>query len=181
MPVDPETKDLPTPRLRLEMLLPRHASALFDGLQSPRLYEFINDVPPTSVEALEERYTWLSRRISPDGTERWLNWAVLCTAEQRYLGYVQATVQPGAHASIAYVFFPESWGRGYAREALGRMIEYLVETYGISELRATVDVRNVRSIALLERLGFVRMAVRKDAERINGVLSDEAEYRRPCG
>ena len=59
--------DLLTPRLRLEPIEPHHADALFEGLQSERLYEFIADSPPVSLDALRQRYARLALRRSPDG------------------------------------------------------------------------------------------------------------------
>jgi [ribosomal protein S5]-alanine N-acetyltransferase len=169
--------DLLTRRLRLEPLEPRHAAALFAGLQCAGLYEHIDDVAPATVDALRERYTRLSTRKSPDGTEHWLNWAIWSESEGRYLGYVQATVQAdGGAAMIAYVLFRDAWGRGYAREAVARMIEHLIDAYHSPEVCARVDTRNARSIALLEALGLDRISVRTGAEWIHGVSTDEAEY-----
>lgn len=108
----PDAVNLVTPRLRLEPIEPRHAGALFEGLQSEHLYEFIAASPPASVDALRERYERLALRRSPDGTERWLNWAIFCLPEQRYIGYVQATVPTSGEASVAYVVFADSWGGG---------------------------------------------------------------------
>ena len=172
--------ELLTPRLRLETLKPHHADAFFDDLQDARLYDYVADMPPSSIESLRDRYRALSRGQSPDGTEVWLNWAVWAFEEARHIGYVQATITATGGAIIAYVFFLHSWGKGYAREAVRRLIVYLCETYRPSELRAYVDVRNSRSIALLHALEFERVAVRKDAEMIHGVLTDEAEYRKGC-
>ena len=169
---------LSTARLRLEPLEPRHADGLFEGLQHAALYAFVADTPPASVEALQERYARLARRVSPDGTEEWLNWALYGLTEARLVGYVQATLPEEGDASIAYVLVPEAWGRGYAREAVAAMIEHLGAAYGRATARATVDTRNARSIALLEALGFERVRVREGAEWIGGVLTDEAEYRR---
>jgi RimJ/RimL family protein N-acetyltransferase len=58
------------------------------------------------------------------------------------------------------------------------MIDHVVEAYNVAELRATVDSGNRRSIALLQRLGFQRVRIRKDAELIRGELRDEEEYRK---
>jgi RimJ/RimL family protein N-acetyltransferase len=168
--------ELHTPRLVLEPLEPRHASVLFEELQSPLLYEFTEDEPPRSVEALRDRYTALARRRSPDGAETWLNWVVRALPEKRYAGYVQATIAEGGSAFIAYVFFTGFRGKGYAREAAQRMLDHLGASYNCHEFRASVDERNHRSIALLEYSGFVRVAVRKTPTPIKGVSSDEFEY-----
>lgn len=164
-------------RLRLEPLEPRHADALFKGLQSTAIYEFIADQPPTTIEALRARYQRLARRQSPDGTEIWLNWAVWSSVETGFIGFVQTTITPDRRAFVAYVFFPTAWGRGYAKEATSRMIAYLKHTWPDVECRACADVRNQRSIAMLGKLGFLPVTVRKNAEIINGLPSDEAEFR----
>ena len=170
-----------TRRLRLEPLEESHASALFAGLQHMALYEFIADRAPVSVAALAERYRRLASRVSPDGRDSWLNWALWSLPAERHVGWVQATVRPDHEAHIAYVLFHDAWGRGYAREAAAALIDHLRDDRGVRGVRATVDTRNHRSIALLEALGFLRGAVRAEAEEIHGMLADEVEYRLSLG
>jgi ribosomal-protein-alanine N-acetyltransferase len=169
-------KTLDTPRLRMEPLEESHASALFEGLRNEALYEFIRERAPESVEALRERYRRLATRESPDGRESWLNWALWSLPTNRYVGWVQATVHQNHSADIAYVLFHDAWGHGYAREAVAALIRHLREDWSAGLIRASVDTRNSRSIALLETLGFRRGAVLAHAERIRGVLADEVEY-----
>jgi ribosomal-protein-alanine N-acetyltransferase len=168
--------NLETGRLRLEPLQVWHADKLFLPLSDSRIYDFIAEAPPASISALRERYRRLAVRKSPDGTEDWLNWAVWSLPDRGYVGYVQATVHDDRSADIAYVVAPEHWGKGYGREAVGCMIEPLRHQYGVSLIRAKVDTRNSRSLALLGTLGFVCIAVRRDAELIRGISTDEAEY-----
>lgn len=142
-----------TARVRLEPLTPSHAAALFAGLSDPALYQFIDDEPPVDEEVLRARYERWSSRVSPDGTQDWLNWAVWSLVEQRYVGTVQATVTRATHsAEIAYVLFRDAWGKGYAREAVALMIETLPH---VRALRARVDSRNERSMKLLATLEFL--------------------------
>jgi len=145
-----------TLRLRLEPLEERHALVLFEGLRDAALYEYTADQPPESVLALRERYRGLQRRRSPDGREAWLNWALRLNATGRYVGYVQATAYRDDSAHIAYVLFRADWGHGLAREAVRAMIDHLHDLRGTKLFRATVDARNLRSIALLEALSFER-------------------------
>jgi RimJ/RimL family protein N-acetyltransferase len=167
---------LHTRRLRLEPLEEAHAKALFVGLRRDVLYEFISDRPPRSVEALAGRYRELAARVSPDGRESWLNWAIWSASEGCYVGLVQATVHPNGTAHLAYVLFHTAWGKGYAREASAAVIDCLYYEWGVRDIWASVDTRNRRSIALLEGLGFLRIAMRKNAEMIRGALSDEYIY-----
>lgn len=167
---------LQTQRLSLVPLDPAHAELLFGGLCDDRLYDFIPDRPPESVEWLRARYERLAGRTSPDGTEAWLNWAVWAAREARYIGYVQATVRGGGAAEIAYVLFRDVWGNGFGREAVAAMVAHLRECYGVTSVRATIDPRNTRSVRLLLALGFQHTELRAGADRIRGALVDESEY-----
>jgi RimJ/RimL family protein N-acetyltransferase len=173
-----DLKTLHTPRLRLEPLEERHAPAMFAGLRHEALYEFISECAPESAEALRERYRRLESRVSPDGRESWLNWALWSLPGGGYVGWVQATVHSDHSADIAYVLFHEAWGHGFAREAAGALIDHLRDAWSATNVRATVDVRNRRSIAVLKALGFRRGVVRRNAAVIRGAPADEVEYRR---
>ncbi len=69
-----------------------HAEALYPLLQDERLYTYIPQEPPLSVEALAARYQRLATRRSPDGRQVWLNWAARLHARQEYVGMFQATI-----------------------------------------------------------------------------------------
>lgn len=172
---DPEPV-LETERLMLEPLLPEHAVEIASALGDPEIYRFIPQDPPTDVVALAARYARLASRQSPDGDELWLNWAVRSRASSRCLGRVEATVRKDDVAEIAYLFAPWARGAGYATEACRAMLGELVETYGVRRIEASFDVRNARSRALLERLGFRRERVIATAAMIRGESSDEEVY-----
>ena len=142
-------------------------------LADPRTYEFVPTDPPTDEGVLRERFERLSSRRSPDGAEYWLNWVVF--AGEKALGTVQATVTPDARARVAYMFHPESWGQGYAAEAVRAMLEHL-ESLQMSHLEANIDARNLRSQRLVERLGFKRVEEIKGADEFKGSVSDEYLY-----
>jgi [ribosomal protein S5]-alanine N-acetyltransferase len=118
--IEPEAI-LETPRLLLEPLQISHALALYESLQSVAIYEYIPLTPPASLEALVNRYQWLSSRRSPHEQEMWLNWAMRERIENRYVGTLEATVYPDATVSLAYIVFPVYWRQGYAKEGCRRI------------------------------------------------------------
>jgi ribosomal-protein-alanine N-acetyltransferase len=165
---------LATARLRLEPQGPEHAGVMMRVLADPRTHTFIPTDPPTDEGALRERFERQGSRRSPDGEEYWLNWIVFVGEEA--VGTVQATVVPAqAHASVAYVFHPETWGRGYATEAVRAMLEHL-EDLQIERLEAHIDTRNAASQRLVERLGFRRAEKIEHADEFKGSVSDEYRY-----
>jgi [ribosomal protein S5]-alanine N-acetyltransferase len=167
---------LKTPRLSIEPLLPAHAARLYERLQDERLYEFIPQDPPASAQLLEDRYRALSSRSSPDGREAWLNWALRTRRSGDYAGVLEATVHENLTATIAYMVFVPYQGRGLAAEACSRLRAHLFEDYRVSVVAAEIDTRNVASIALVESLGFERVAFHKVADHFKGSSSDEYRY-----
>ena len=167
---------LETPRLRLEPLALSHSSRLYGALLDEAIYRFIPSDPPTSRQALEDRYRSRQSRRSPDRSEVWLNWAMRALETDEYVGTLQATVRADLTAEIAYVVFPPFWRRGYAREACSRMLDLLFESYQVTAVSALIDTRNMPSIRLVKSLGFLRVDTIRRADFFKGAVSDEYRY-----
>lgn len=150
--------------LTLEPQTAAHAASMFAVLNDPSLYAFIDDAPPVSVESLRTRFEKLESRCSPDRRERWLNWVIRAAAGQ-LIGYVQATVRESGTAEIAFVLARAHWGRGFAEQAVQAMMGELVKRFGVTALFATASRENLRSIRLLQRLGFVLTAPAQCSDR----------------
>lgn len=141
-------------------------SDALETLRTPRLI----------LEPLEEAHARaLLARLGCDAFHEF-NWALWSVSSDGCIGLLQATVHPDHMAYIAYVLFHEAWGNGFAREASAALIDHLHDQWGVSDFWAAVDARNQRSIALLEGLGFLRVAVRKNPQSIGGALSGEHVY-----
>ena len=131
---------LHTARLTLEPIQPDHADELFQPLQEPQLYTFIPQDPPSSIEALRERFARLATGRSPDGTQIWLNWAARRRDTEIVVGLYQATVYPESTADIAYITFAGHQGEGFAREACAEILRHLGDRYGL-EVAARTSTR----------------------------------------
>jgi RimJ/RimL family protein N-acetyltransferase len=162
-------RTLRTGDLTLEPQIAAHAEALFPVLCDPALYEYENG-PPASLEALRERFARLESRRSPDGHEHWLNWVIRLPGVG-LVGFVQATVHADGRAAIAYVLGSPYWGRGLARRAVQAMLAELGQSYPVKRYSASLKRPNLRSLRLLERLGF-SPATPQECERI-GIDADE--------
>jgi ribosomal-protein-alanine N-acetyltransferase len=142
--------------LRLEPLIAAHAEEMFGPMSVAAIYDYMPGQPPASASSLRERYAHLEKGRSADGRERWLNWVVRLTS-QECVGFVQTTIYPGLSADFAFAFAPRYWGRGLAFEACQAVLPCLARDFEVRALYATVDPRNVRSIRLLKRLGFLEV------------------------
>lgn len=134
-------------------------------MSDERLFDFVPERPPISERALEERYRTWSAGLSPDGSERWLNWAARLRGTDTYVGWFQATVRSDRTADIAYVVFVEHQKRGYAHEASTAVVGHLARDLRVERIYATIDPGNDASIALAKSLGMRKIEPREGALR----------------
>ncbi|TQM80560.1 aminoglycoside 6'-N-acetyltransferase [Saccharothrix saharensis] len=76
-------------------------------------------------------------------------------------------------ADIGYTLATAHQGRGYAAEAVGRVLAYLFETRGLHRVSAECDARNVRSARLLTKLGFRQEGHRVQNTWLKGEWTDD--------
>jgi RimJ/RimL family protein N-acetyltransferase len=153
----------------LEPQTQAHAEEMYAVLSDPAIYEYENE-PPPSLEWLRQRFARLESRRSADGQQQWLNWVIrLPTSE--LIGYVQATLHADGRAAIAYELASRYWGRGLAGGAVQAMIDELALHHGARSLSAVLKKQNLRSLRLLQRLGFSPASHEAHARR--HVASDE--------
>ena len=73
---------------------------------------------------------------------------------------------------IFYSLAPSSWGKGYATEAAGAVLEHALGRLGLPEVLAEVDEGNTASTAVIGRLGMTRFDV------VPGLLGPMTRYRK---
>ncbi|ROP37894.1 aminoglycoside 6'-N-acetyltransferase [Saccharothrix texasensis] len=76
-------------------------------------------------------------------------------------------------ADIGYTLATAHQGRGYAAEAVRRVVAYLFEVRGLHRVAAECDARNVRSARLLTRLGFRQEGHRVQSTWAKGEWTDD--------
>jgi ribosomal-protein-alanine N-acetyltransferase len=112
------------------------------------------------------RFVGFPRHITPADTEAFLDFAqsqwrrwpagpmlIESRATGALLGSTGLDFETEYRASTGYVLARDSWGHGYALEALRAMVEF-GETLGLQRLYALCHVQHVRSARVLERGGL---------------------------
>lgn len=77
--------------------------------------------------------------------------------------------------SIGYFLHPDSWGHGFAQEALRPILERGFTTHLLARITADVDPRNTGSLNLLRRLGFAETGYREKSWYIGGEWLDSVD------
>ncbi len=60
----------------------------------------------------------------------------------------------GIHYEVSYELQPAYWGRGYGTEIIEQVITYGFDVFGLKELYAETQKKNVASRRLLEKVGM---------------------------
>jgi uncharacterized protein YhfF/RimJ/RimL family protein N-acetyltransferase len=166
------------PVVSLEPRTMAHAEALFPVLAEPALYHFIDEAPPTSVQALRDKLARSESRKSPDGTEHWLNWVVRDDTGQ-VAGYVQATVAANLDTHVAYAIGSAFWGQGLATEAVAQMLRLVAADHGVTRFFIMAERQNTRSVHVAMRLGFAEVAP-EEAQRRHIAVTDVLLQKLEC-
>lgn len=145
------------PMVHIEPQSSRHAPGLFAALSDERTYTFLDERPPTSVEAVRERIERLREGAPAGRGETWLNWTVF--EDGAIVGYTQATVAADGTADLAFVLHPDAWGRSVGLRACRLTLDALLSDPVVRRVVADTNVANGRSRELLDRLGFRQVDV----------------------
>lgn len=81
-------------------------------------------------------------------------------------------------AEIGYWLAEPYWGRGIVTNAVRAIVPVAFDRYDITRIQAAIFAVNPASMRVLEKCGFVREAVLRDAVTKNGVTMDEVMFAR---
>ena len=93
--------------------------------------------------------------------EGWGLWAVGVVGGAHFIGMVglhrvQPTLPCTPGVEAGWRIHPDWWGHGYATEAASASLHYGFTTGGLSDIVAFTAAVNLRSRAVMERIGMVR-------------------------
>jgi RimJ/RimL family protein N-acetyltransferase len=173
---------LVTERLELRPLTAEHTDLLVELDSDPEVMRFLTGRAGTRAE-VEAR---LPSRTDPAQDARGLGYWVVFAGEE-FLGWVCLTPwrdEPDA-GELGYRLRRTAWGHGYAVEASRALLDHGFGTVRLARVLASTMVVNVRSRAVMERLGMRRYDTlyREWDEPVAGWERGEVVYRmlRPRG
>lgn len=126
----------------------------------------------------QQALDWFEQRRRMGEREEVWPWAVTLAGVDELIGIVTlfAVNRGSQRAETGYQLHPSRWGRGYAREALGAVLDYGFDALDLRRIEADIDPRNEASCRLAERIGFQREGYLRERWRVNGEIADTALY-----
>jgi len=156
--------------LRLRGLRREDASSWFAYLADPIVIEHTSFPVQSlvSVEALiEQSQRGYSQRTS-------CKWALARTSDDALIGTCGFNGWALEHASteLAYDLAREHWGKGLMSQGVAVALNWGFNTVGFNRIHALVMISNLRSVRLLERLGFRQEGTLRSYRVARGVPRD---------
>ncbi|NTF87190.1 GNAT family N-acetyltransferase [Agrobacterium rhizogenes] len=144
-------RQLDTERLYLRGLLPTDIAFIRELIAHEEVRRFLGGpIPSARHEAV------LSGYFTVEGGE--MVWLAETKDSLQPLGLISISHHAdGFDDELSYQFHPDAWGRGYAAEAAGRVLEHALEDLQFDRLIAETQSANSASRRLPERIGMREM------------------------
>jgi RimJ/RimL family protein N-acetyltransferase len=105
------------------------------------------------------------RLFSDEHKVDWDVWAVCESGECVGHAELKPVRRSDLHGhELVYALHPTAWGRGLGTEVAEAVTSYGLQSLNLVEVHATVDPHNIRSLALLHKLGYVEVRDLVDKE-----------------
>jgi RimJ/RimL family protein N-acetyltransferase len=171
---------LPTPTLKTDRLLLRpfaetDTDTLFALQSSSRVLRYW-DSPPWKERAQAERFITLCRQMEREGTGSRL--AIERAADKVFIGWCSMSKWNPIYRSarLGYCLDDAAWGKGFATEAVGALLQWAFDTLDLNRVQAETDTRNIASRRVLEKLCFVHEGRLREDCIVDGEVSDSWVY-----
>jgi ribosomal-protein-alanine N-acetyltransferase len=107
----------------------------------------------------------------------YFKWSIRSRETNEFLGEFESyplkpQIRPWIEWGLGYSLKKSAWGNGYMTEALNRFLLFAFEETCIVRLKADVHASNLRSIHLLNKVGFLREGIQVSKNFSNGKFND---------
>ena len=165
---------LKTERLSLRPLEAEDATAIHQMMSDVEVMAFwdseVIDDPTLTIDIVQSQLEEIAR-------EEARYWTMQLAADGGFMGVCDLSEIDRRHsrADVGFMVARRYWGGGYTFEAMHAVIGHAAQALRLKRLQARTHLGNVRSMRLLDRLGFKREGllrgyVERDGERRDVVL-----------
>jgi RimJ/RimL family protein N-acetyltransferase len=142
-----------TERLILRPFTLDDAEAWLPLISLPDVIRYTGDVPATSVD--EARELLRTRPLRDYAVHGYGRMAVIEKSSGRLVGFSGLKyLEDIREVDIGYRFLPDCWGKGYATESAGVLMEQGRREHGLRRIVGMAHPDNAASIHVLEKLGL---------------------------
>lgn len=168
--------NISTERLVLRGIRISYAESIFKYRSNPQIYKFQCWRPQTIEEVKEFIYKKIAK--DPNVPDTWYQLGILIKETEELIGDIGIHFidSDNLQVEIGFTLSIEHQSKGYATEAINNLINFLFCNLQKHRIIASVDPRNIKSVALLERIGMRKEAHFKKSFWFNNEWADDIVY-----
>ena len=130
------------------------------------------------TEEMGSRFIAQMKDMNAPKQGSWIQFAVALKVSDELIGDLGCFIKQMdiRQATIGFTIAKGHWRKGFAAEAILRLLDYLFVDIDLHRVVADCDVENAASYRTLEKLGFRREAHFVESFPVNGVYTSEYHY-----
>jgi [ribosomal protein S5]-alanine N-acetyltransferase len=162
---------LETERLLLRQLLIEDVDFIFRHFSNSDVTQYLMDEPPVSEYTQARDIIQFYQEPEVNARNRW---GIIHKSDNELIGTCgfHKWEKQYFRSELGYDLNPKYWGQGYMKEALRAVIQNGFYQMGLNRIDALVYIKNVRSIRLLQKLGFTKEGTLRDYFYLDGKYYD---------
>ncbi len=166
---------LETERLRLREIVHSDVQEIFDCFSNQDVTRYYGQDPITELKQAEQFIEFFAKNYKE---KRGIRWGIELKEREGLIGTIGFNAWSPNHkrAEVGYELNPLFWRKGYATEAIPKVISYGFNELGLTRIGAVVFLENAASNDLLIKLGFEKEGILKNYMYQNGVAYDTNVY-----
>lgn len=166
--------ELATARLRIDALRPADAEALFICRADPVVARFQGWCPADVAEARR----FIDRQSSEAVPVGWFQRAIRLREDGSLIGDLGVNLPEDVTDSVEFgiSIAPARQGNGYAKEVLQALFDQVFGPFGRHRIHASVDPRNLASMAMLRGVGMRQEAHHRESLWLRGEWVDDVIF-----
>lgn len=167
--------NLESNRLIIRGISSADKSSVFEYRRDKKSNKYQGWIPDT-IDQVETFINKTARQIDEPGS--WFQFVLIEKNSQVLIGDIGVHFQDtlNKQVEVGCTLSKSYWNKGYATEALRKVIDYLFCKLDKHRIIASIDPENTGSLRLVERIGFRKEAHFRQSYFTNGRWSDELIY-----
>jgi ribosomal-protein-alanine N-acetyltransferase len=166
---------LETERLYLREIVPEDVEIIYDIFSDPLVTRYYDVETFTRKEQAVRLIQWCANRFKyHDG----IRWGIVHRQTQQLVGSCGFHNIRKRHrkAEMGYELGVDQWGKGFATEAVNRIIDFGFRHLDLNRIEAWTMLDNVNSMHVLEKAGFSKEGILRDYGYWHGGFHDALMY-----
>lgn len=166
---------LETDRLQLREITHEDAQNIYDCFSNAKVTRYYGQDTLTTIEQAHQFVEIFEKNYKE---KRGIRWGIQIKGTKTLIGTIGFNVWSPKHkrAEIGYEIHPDHWRKGYATEAVSKVVSYGLEELELTRIGAIVFIDNKPSNDLLQKLGFEKEGILRNYMYQNGIPHDTNVY-----